>query len=355
VDLALVAHRVDAADGTGGYVFEILKRIASAHQVTLYAASVGPGLPAEIDVVRVPTPRRPTYATMLSFPYAFAAVRRRHDLVHAQGWVTSTADVVTAHIVLKAWREAARRAGVRTPWGERLFGSFVEQREARLLGGVAREVIVPSRRTADDLARCYGRAKNVTVIPHGFDRELPTASRGEVRRRLGLPSNAFVALYVGDPRKGLRVAIQALDSAEGVHLLVLSRSARESGDRPARVLWAPPDLTLAEAHAAADVLLHPSIYDTFGLVVAEAMAHGLPVIVSREAGVSELIEHGRSGWVLERTDPQAAGAALRLLAAEPVLREQLAEGGRSVAAHRRWDDAARETLAVYRRALDQRR
>jgi len=80
----------------------------------------------------------------------------------------------------------------------------------------------------------------------------------------------------------------------------------------------------------------------------------LPVIVSREAGVSELIEHGKSGWLLERTDPQAAGAALRLLAAEPVLRAQLAAGGRRVAARRRWDDAARETLAVYRRVTDRR-
>jgi len=354
VDVALVAHRVDAADGTGGYAFEIASRIAREHKVTVYAVSVGPGLPPEVEVVRVPAPRRPAYATILAFPYAFEAVRRRHDLVHAQGWVTGSADVVTAHIVLKAWREAARRARVRTPWGERLFGPFVQQQEARLLGGAAAEVIAPSRRAAADLARCYGRTKGVTVIPHGFDRAVPGASRADVRRRLGLPSNAFVALYVGDPRKGLRAAVQALDLAEHVHLLVLSRSSSAAGALQSRVHWAPHDFTLAEAHAASDVLLHPSIYDTFGLVVAEAMAHGLPVIVSREAGVSELIEHGKSGWLLERTDPQAAGAALRLLAAEPVLRSQLASGGRAVAAHRRWDDAARETLAVYRRALERR-
>ena len=355
MDLALVAHHVDAADGTGGYAFEILKRISREHKVTLYAATVGPGLPPEIQVVRVPALARPAYATILSFPAAFAAVRRSHDLVHAQGWVTSTADVVTAHIVLRAWREAARRAGVPPPWGERVFGAFAERREARLLATGAREVIVPSARAAADVARCYGRSRDVTVIPHGFDRSLPAASRADARRRLGLPSNAFVALYVGDPRKGLRVAVQALDLAERVHLLVLSRSASGSSPLSSRVLWAPSGFSLAEAHAAADVLLHPSIYDTFGLVVAEAMAHGLPVIVSREAGVSELIEHGRSGWVLEQNDPQAAGAALRVLAAEPVLRARLAEGGRAVAARRTWDSVARETLGVYERALAQRR
>jgi len=354
VDLALVAHRVDVADGTGGYVFEILQRISSEHKVTVYAASVGPGLPPGVEVVHVRAPTRPAYAMILAFPSAFAAVRRTHDIVHAQGWVTPSADVVTAHIVLRAWREAARRAGVPTPWGERLFGGLVERREAKLVGRTAREIIAPSARAAADVARCYGRTRDVTVIPHGFDRAVPTASRADVRRRLGLPSNAFVALYVGDPRKGLAQAIGALDLAEGTHLLVLSRSTGGAHPLTSRILWAPPEFTLSHAHAAADVLIHPTIYDTFGLVVAEAMAHGLPVIVSREAGVSELIEHGRSGWVLERNDPEAAAAALRVLSSEPALLRRLAEGGRAVAARRTWDDAARDTLAVYRRARDAR-
>ncbi len=351
MDLALVAHRVDAADGTGGYVFEILKRIAGEHKVTLYAASVGPGLPPEVRVVRVPALRRPAYGTILSFPTAFAAVRRPHDLVHAQGWVTSAADVVTAHIVLRAWREAARRAGVRAPLGERVFGGFVERQEARLIARTARAVIVPSARAAADVAHCYGRTRDVTVIPHGFDRALAVASRSEVRRRLGLLSDAFVALYVGDPRKGLALAVRALDLADRAHLLVLSRSAPGTCSPSPRVLWSPRDLTLAEAHVAADVLIHPTIYDTFGLVVAEAMARGLPVVVSREAGVSEVIEHERSGWVLERNDPQALAAALRLLAEDPALRGRLAEGGRAAAARRTWDQVARETLALYRRLV----
>ncbi len=355
MDLALVAHRVDAADGTGGYAFEILKRISSEHKVTVYAASVSGDLPAGVELVRVRAPTRPAYAMILAFPSAFAAVRRRHDLVHAQGWVTPSADVVTAHIVLKAWREAARRAGVPTPRGERLFGALVERREARLIGSAAREIIVPSARAAEDVAHCYGRTRDITVIPHGFDRDIPAASRTDARRRLGLPSNAFVALYVGDPRKGLRQAIQALDLVGHVHLLVLSRSTAGSHPATARILWAPRDFTLAQAHAAADVLLHPSIYDTFGLVVAEAMARGLPVIVSREAGVSELVEHERSGWVLERNDPQSAAAALRVLSSEPVLFKRLAEGARAVAARHTWDHTARETLAVYRRALDRPR
>jgi glycosyltransferase involved in cell wall biosynthesis len=354
VDLALVAHRVDAADGTGGYAFEIVKRLSREHKVTLYAVSVGPGLPPGVEVVRVPALTRPAYAMILSFPAAFKSVRRRHDLVHAQGWVTSDADVVTAHIVLRAWRDAARRAGVRAPWGERLFGGFVEGREARLFGSAAREIIVPSARAAADIAHWYGRTRDVTVIPHGFDRALPAASRADARRRLGLAPDAFVALYVGDPRKGLRLALEALDLTEGVDLLVLSRSEPPTL-LSSRVAWAPRDLPLAEAHAAADVLVHPSIYDTFGLVVAEAMAQGLPVVVSREAGVSELIEHGRSGWVLERTDPQAVAAALRTLSGDTALCRRMVEGGRAAAGRRTWDDVARDTLAVYRRAAEEKR
>jgi len=88
----------------------------------------------------VPALRGRAYATIVTFPFALAAVRRRHDVVHAQGWTALRADVVTAHIVLGAWRQAAARAGVRPPTGERLLGGWVEGRERGLLSR-ARRVI----------------------------------------------------------------------------------------------------------------------------------------------------------------------------------------------------------------------
>jgi glycosyltransferase involved in cell wall biosynthesis len=356
VNIGFVVHDYDSADGTGGYAVQLVTRLALGHSVTLYAAVVRSAVPSGVRLVRVPALSASAYTKILSYPMAFCAVRGRHDLVHAQGWVTGSADVVTSHIVLGAWRAEARTAGVSSPPGERLFGALVARREAALVGQRARYVIAPSQRARADIARCYGRSKNVVVIHHGFPARAVLPTRRDARFRLGVPADGFVALYAGDARKGFAAAATALTQAPGVRLLVASRSprgpyldvARRSGVED-RVCWPAVVDDMRTAYAAADVLLYPTIYDTFAMVVAEAMAFGIPVIVSPEAGIADLIEHGRSGWILA---PQASDAARALLALrdDPALRGRLENGAREVASHRSWDDVTRETEAVYVRA-----
>jgi glycosyltransferase involved in cell wall biosynthesis len=354
VNIAFAAHNYDRREGTGGYVVEILTRVARHNDVTLYAAAARAPVPDGVRFIRVPALRGSAYATILSFPAAFAAVRGRHDILHAQGWVTGAADVVTAHIVLAAWRRAARLAGVRTPTGERLFGGFVASREARLFATGARAIIAPSQKAGREIAEWYGRTEGVHVVPHGFPAPGASADRAAARRRFGLDPQAFVALYIGDGRKGLAPAIQALKTARGAHLLVVGRSRFEPFRHLAerlgvggRVHWPANIVSVSEAYAAADVLVHATIYDTFGLTVAEAMAAGLPVIVSREAGVTELISHGTTGWIVERPDGPTVAAAIDALAVDPGRRRALGEAARRVAAEWSWDRAAADTMAIY--------
>src|SRR5207247_10218842 len=101
--------------------------------------------------------------TIMPFPAASAVVLKQHETVPAQGWVTGRADVVTTHIVMDAWRAAARRAGVVAPLGERLLGGFVARRE-RALVRRARAVITPSQSAAGDVQRWCGREEGVTRI-----------------------------------------------------------------------------------------------------------------------------------------------------------------------------------------------
>jgi glycosyltransferase involved in cell wall biosynthesis len=361
LDIAIVVHNHDAADGTGGSTVELVKRLARDHAVTLYCASAPTAPPDEVRVVHVPAARSRAYALILTFPAALRVVMSKHDLVHAQGWVTSHADVVTSHIVLRAWREAARRAGVAEDGlGERLFGSLVDRREAELFQS-ASLAIAPSEKAARDLRDLYGRRDGVVVVRHGFKAPRSAPPRAEARAELGLPPGAFVALYLGDARKGLGAALRALARADGARLAVVSRSpsgpaleqARALGVA-ARVDWVGPLADPLPALAAADVLLHPTIYDTFGLAVADAMSAGLPPIVTPAAGAAELIRHGESGWILEGEPAEAAALALSTLSRDPELRERIARGARAVALSRTWDDVARETVAAYERVLSTR-
>jgi len=367
VNVGIAVHRYDAGEGTGGYVAELLPRLAHIHRMTLYAARVVAPVPAGVTVVRVPAVMWRSYTAILSFPAALRAVRRPHDLFHANGWVTGSADVVTAHIVLAAWRAAARAAHVATPWGERTLGGFVQAREAALLRR-ARRVIAPSEKVAAEIARYYGRRDGVTVVHHGFpdvagEADLPsghppassgTPASSASRAALGLPADATIALFVGDLRKGFDVALEAVRRTPGVRLAVVSHSpvapmrarAAAAGVLD-RVHWMGELPSAETAYEAADVLLHPTIYDAFGLVVAEAMAHGVPPVVTRAAGVAELIRHGESGWIVEGDPRDGTAAALQALVSDRALRERLGAGARAVAATRTWDDVARETLAAY--------
>ena len=103
---------------------------------------------------------------------------------------------------------------------------------------------------------------------------------------------------------------------------------------------------------AADVLADAEIDDALGLVVAGAVAHGVPPVVTRAAGVTELIRHGASGWIVEGDPRDGTAAALQALAQDRALRERLGVGARAVAAARTWDDVARETLVVYAEARE---
>ena len=101
-------------------------------------------------------------------------------------------------------------------------------------------------------------------------------------------------------------------------------------------------------YAAADALLLPTPYDSFGMVVTEAMASGLPVVVSREAGASELIQHGVNGLLLgDVTDQAELAGWMESLEQDRDMAVRLGCEGRRTVERLSWDAVARETMQVY--------
>jgi len=220
-----------------------------------------------------------------------------------------------------------------------------------------RRVRVMSRRGAAELARRYGLAEGrLSVIPHGvdcarFDLRRREAARSAVRSRHGLGGSEPVAVLVGSnfELKGLGFALRAMAAlkvAGGVppRLLVLGKGSAARHRRLAerlglggRVVFVGLTEQAADYLLAADYFLLPSLYETFGLAILEAMAAGLPVVVSAACGAAELVAENESGFVLD--DPADAGLfASRLQAlADPGLRMELGERARAVAARWSWE------------------
>jgi glycosyltransferase involved in cell wall biosynthesis len=226
---------------------------------------------------------------------------------------------------------------------------------ARLAARSAERVICDATFTRDDLCMRWGvRPERVRVIP--LAPALPVGSAEP-------PAGRYV-LAVGDLRakKNLEALVRAwleLRRGDGIpHRLVLV--GVDSGSGPGlRVLAAGEPLELpgyvsdAELDAlirGAELLVHPSLYEGFGLVVLEAMARGTPVLAARATALPET-----GGDAAAYFDPNEAGdlaRALRALLLAPASeRERLARDGLARAAEFSWARTARETAAVYRELL----
>ncbi|MFN2613913.1 MAG: glycosyltransferase family 4 protein, partial [Actinomycetota bacterium] len=162
----------------------------------------------------------------------------------------------------------------------------------------------------------------------------------------------FVICLVGahGPRKGLPLALDVAERTHS-HLLVAGehRGGRYADEARARGIKATMPGKLADvrrAYWAADVLVYPSRYDAFGMAVLEAMACGLPVLVSEDAGSAEIVAD--AGRVLGATDTGGWVKALERFRDDPLGRAVIGSRAREIARTRDWDEAGHIVLAAYR-------
>lgn len=127
----------------------------------------------------------------------------------------------------------------------------------------------------------------------------------------------------------------------------LARLARSLGER-VRFLGSLPHHRLPLYFSAADVTVVPSFYESFGLVAAEALACGCPVVASRVGGLAEVVQHGRDGLHIPPRDPDALADALSWLLRHPDRAAAMGRHGAASAARRfAWPNVARVLDRLY--------
>ena len=205
-----------------------------------------------------------------------------------------------------------------TLWVNPLHLTLLHIEKRLFQSGCLKAVIANSEGVKRDIVRHYGLpAEKIHVIYNGIDLNLfdPTEReeyRKGFRRRLGLDSDDTLLLFVGSgfERKGLKPLIEALSilrkKGKKVKLLVVGkgryRPYREMIRRfglDGDVILAGPLREIRECYYGSDVFVLPSLYEPFSNACLEAMAAGLPVVTSRANGVSEIMEEGREGTIIE--------------------------------------------------------
>ena len=209
--------------------------------------------------------------------------------------------------------------------------SYLHER-ARFRGRSHRAVITLTTRGEADLIALYGRVgPQVVTIPNGVDtdhfRPPDEDERARLRREYLLDDEDRVALFVGHdlPGKGIRFAVTALVHAPTVMLLVVggvrstvdaARSLAESLGVSERVLFVGPRQDVDRFFALSDMVVFPSGYEAFGLVVLEALASGLPVIATRVGCAPDVVVDGVNGYLVEQNAAEIGDRMETLAAAD---------------------------------------
>jgi D-inositol-3-phosphate glycosyltransferase len=296
-----------------------------------------------------------------------------YDLVHAHYWLSGVVGLALRarwgtpvlqmfHTLGRLKNRAARDAAEREP-EVRLAA------EARIVARADRIVAANAEERAQ-LVREYGAdPARIAVIPCGVDTRLVAPGDAAAERAaLGL-ADAPLLLYVGRlaPIKGLDTLLDAVGLLHrrgiAARLLIVGGEADEPLDghetrlraqierlglRDAvRFVGAQPQETLRAYYVAADALVLPSYYESFGMVALEAMACGTPVIASRVGGLPTTVRDGVTGFLVPEGDVAALAARLDRVLDDADLRWRIGREGVRWAVQHRWPCVAEAVCREY--------
>ena len=342
--------------------------------VRVYAPTVKePAFPATGDLVHIPAipiPGRAEYRLPIAIP-----ARVQHDLAEFDPNIVHVAspDIVSHRAVTWARKhKVAAVASVHTRFETYLAYYHLQWIEPEVRAILRRfyhrcEVVLAPAESTAAILRAQRMNRDIDIWARGIDREQFNPERRDMdwRRGLGIADDEMVIAFLGRVvmEKGLDVfseAIQAFEGRGAKHRVVVI------GDGPARP-WFEQQLPkaifvgqqsgrdLARALASTDLLLNPSITETFGNVTLEAMACALPVVAAVATGATSLVRNGVTGVLCDADDIDAFADALEAYARDPELRRKHGEAALAVAETMDWDTINSAVIRAYKHAIIKRK
>lgn len=315
----------------------------------------------------------------------------RYDLIHSHYWLSG----LVAEQLRANWQE---KFGSRLPIiqmfhtlghmknrinpnpEERAPQSRIDG-EMHIIHQVADVITSATPAEVEQLQALYGAdRRKIEIIPPGVDlSRFRQIDQAEARKEIGLSSDIFNIMFVGriEPLKGIDTFIEAAARLRTHHPAEMASAsftivggdpwAKNRAAEMARLQGLRDELgvedivgfvgaknqnVLPNYYAAADVIVMPSHYESFGLVALEAMAMGRPVIASEVGGLAHLVVDGATGFHIPPKDPEALTRRICDLLFNPRLREMLGKQARSEAAKYDWSVISQEITSLYEEKLN---
>lgn len=315
-----------------------------------------------VPVPSVSAPGRPEYRIALGLPRRLKAMLAQFDpdLVH----------IATPDLLGRQAQKWALRRGVPVVSSYHThFSSYLRYYGLEVMEGFlwqhlrrfykkCRHVYVPSL-SVEAVLHAHGITKGLRLWERGVNMERfnPQRRSDTWRARYGIAPDEVVVSFVGRLvwEKGLHIyadVIEGLNKRGIPHRSVVVGSGPAEAELQARLTGTIftghlDGLTLAQAYASSDVFVFPSETETFGNVTLEALASGLPAVCARATGSMELVEHGRSGFLLPPDDSEAFLDATARLVRDAGLRSEMGRQALAQAQHYSWPAVLDRIVGYY--------
>ena len=369
--IALITERFGRKfGGAEAYAVNLFEILTKQHDVTVIASEFDHDLPVtEISVKRFKG--LPSWMRALHFAYcAKKLTSSGFDIVHSHA-MGPAGDVHVFHVVPVKYRRFFMRAKWRGYLSylepHNIAHLWLESSSLRFVPG--HQVVTVSPSVTKQLQAAYPAIASIEMIPPGAHAQSRDPFlRSNTRQELGWYDTDVVCLLVArNPLlKGLAVLLQALESLpEHYKLVVLGADAESKQylfdhhyEMNARVKLLEPISGVSAYYQSADMCVHPTLRDSFAMAPLEAMAHGLPVVLSAEqyCGFAGFVRHQHDAWVLQ--DPRDAKQlveAIYALGESPQLREKFVRQSEALVEFFSWETVAQRYETVYARALTQKK
>jgi glycosyltransferase involved in cell wall biosynthesis len=311
--------------------------------------------------------KKPRWLNQLWYACAtWWATRRGFDVVHSHentwhGYV-QTIHVKTVKRSLLEGRDGVRRAlrWLKIALSPRLL-TYVGLERVRLTQRPHKAIVAVSQALCDELVAQYPLSQQIlSVITPGVDIPVQTLSREAARKILEVPSDGQYVLLVANDyaRKGLPTLLKAMQGLSDVQLLVVGnpqqierfKTMATALDIRSKVHFLGSLHDMRPAYFAANVLAHPTLEDSFAMVVLEAMAHSLPVVVSGPAycGISAQLSDGVNALLLDAPkDADALRQALQIILENTAVAAKLSQSGMDFAQVHTWQHTGQAYDQLY--------
>jgi UDP-glucose:(heptosyl)LPS alpha-1,3-glucosyltransferase len=374
--LAFVVDRFgNRFGGAEAYGVELVRELARRHDVTIIARDYDDACGLHLPFVALRSWRGwPSWIRVLIFAVrARRATRDKFDIVHSHmnGWC---GDIEVIHVTPVRYNWRVRPL----PWFKRLTSyvslriqTYLALERLRTRPRLAHRTVAVSGLIAEQLRQAYGNDFIAPVIPPGVTRPpMPTAAERErLRASMGFsPEDQVCLLVARNPmRKGLPTILAALQALPAVvKLLVVGSdvSTRDFIDRtPAyrglveRIVLVDATPEVDQYYSLANVYVHPTLNDSFGMAPLEAMSFGLPVILSPTpwCGFADYVRHGQDALVLSHPENSTELANYIMQLIEDLeLRSTLLQQAQNLLDRHGWPQVAHEYEALYKAVLAER-